>query len=145
MADVLTKKQRSYCMSQIRGKNTKPEVILRKALWSAGLRYRIKNKLPGKPDLVYPTLKVAIFIDGCFWHRCPIHFQAPKSRASFWEKKIQGNVARDQRNNELLQSDGWLVVRVWEHEIKESLTDTVRNISEILSSRRPDSFQPTPN
>ncbi|RLT91262.1 MULTISPECIES: very short patch repair endonuclease [unclassified Ketobacter] len=143
MTDVLTKEQRSYCMSQIRAKNTKPEVILRKALWRMGWRYRINNKLPGKPDLIYPSLKVAIFIDGCFWHKCPKHYQAPKSRASFWEKKIQGNVTRDQRNNELLQSDGWLVVRVWEHEIKESLTDTVKYISEILSSCRSNSFQPT--
>jgi len=143
MPDVLTKKQRSYCMSKIRGKNTKPEVVFRKALWCMGYRYRIKNRLPGKPDLIYPSLKVAIFVDGCFWHRCPKHYQTPKSRASFWEKKIQGNVTRDQRNNELLQSDGWLVVRVWEHEIKESLTDTVKNISKILSSRSSDSLQPT--
>lgn len=99
MADVLTKEQRSYCMSQIRGKNTKPEVILRKALWSMGYRYRIKNKLPGKPDLIYPSLKVAIFVDGCFWHKCPKHFQPPKTRQIFWENKINANVERDKKRH----------------------------------------------
>merc|ERR1711879_636225 len=102
MADVLTKEQRSYCMSQIRGKNTKPEVILRKALWSMGHRYRIKNKLPGKPDLVYPSLKVVIFVDGCFWHKCPKHYQPPKTRPLFWEKKINANAERDEKNDTLL-------------------------------------------
>ena len=73
MVDKLTPEERSWLMSRIRSKETSPEMLLRKALWTAGLRYRLKNKLPGKPDLVFPSAKVAIFIDGCFWHGCPLH------------------------------------------------------------------------
>ncbi|WP_037991797.1 very short patch repair endonuclease [Teredinibacter turnerae] len=136
MADVLTKEQRSYCMSQIRGKNTKPEVILRKALWSMGHRYRIKNKLPGKPDLVYPSLKVVIFVDGCFWHKCPKHYQPPKTHQIFWENKINANVERDKKNDMLLTTKGWIIVRIWEHEIKESLYDCTQKISKLLTNRK---------
>ena len=142
MSDVLTKEQRSYCMSQIKGKNTKPEIALRKALWSLGFRYRIKNKLPGKPDIVYPSLKVVIFVDGCFWHRCLKHYQPPKTRASFWENKINDNVERDKKNNALLEAKGWFVIRVWEHEIMESLLDSVVRISGELSNRKSKTIQP---
>ena len=136
MLDVLSKKQRSYCMSQIKGKNTKPEVVLRKALWNTGFRHRLKNKLPGNPDIVYPSLKVVIFVDGCFWHKCPKHYQPPKTRVSFWKNKINGNVERDKKNNILLQSKGWLVIRVWEHEIKNSLSTCAYRISGALSQRK---------
>ena len=136
MSDVLSKKQRSYCMSQIQGKNTGPEIVLRKALWNMGYRYRVKNKLPGKPDIVYPSLKIVIFVDGCFWHKCPNHYQPPKTRVSFWKNKISGNVERDKKNNMLLQSDGWHVIRVWEHEIKDSLSTCVYQISETLSRQK---------
>lgn len=126
--DVLSPKQRSYCMSQIQGKNTKPEIKLRKALWSQGIRYRIKNKLPGKPDIVFPRFKLVVFVDGCFWHRCPKHYIKPKTRAKFWEEKISGNVERDKRNNRKLRKLGWSVVRIWEHDVKTSLNKCVEKI-----------------
>ncbi|MGO2241105.1 MAG: very short patch repair endonuclease [Halomonas sp.] len=136
MSDVLPPEQRSYCMSQIKGKNTKPEVALRKALWGLGYRYRIRNRLPGKPDLVFPSLRTAVFVDGCFWHKCPDHFVQPKTRAQFWLDKISSNVARDQQNNESLISKGWQVVRIWEHEIKESLEHAAACVIEVLEKQR---------
>ena len=96
----------------------------------------LKNKLPGNPDIVYPSLKVVIFVDGCFWHKCPKHYQPPKTRVSFWKNKINGNVERDKKNNILLQSKGWLVIRVWEHEIKNSLSTCAYRISGALSQRK---------
>ena len=135
MADVLTAKQRAYCMSQIKRERTKPEIAVRKALWNLGFRYRIKNKLPGRPDIVYPASKVAIFIDGCFWHRCPKHYVAPQTRAKFWEEKISQNVARDRRNSVLLKKLGWEVIRLWEHDINDSLDDCVELIVKALGKR----------
>ncbi|WP_105101274.1 very short patch repair endonuclease [Microbulbifer pacificus] len=136
MTDVLSAEQRAYCMSQIKGANTEPELSLRKALWILGLRYRIKNKLPGRPDIIYPTSKVAIFVDGCFWHKCPKHYTPPKTRAKFWEEKISKNVERDKKNNALLECQGWKVIRFWEHEIKDSLDDCVEVVVRTLESRQ---------
>lgn len=135
MVDVLSTDQRSYCMSRIRGRDTGPEKILRKALWAAGLRYRIKNKLPGKPDLVFFGKKIAVFVDGCFWHGCPKHYVKPKSNTDFWEEKIAGNVARDLRTNINLNERGWLVIRIWEHQIKQDLAGCTRSILKIVNTR----------
>lgn len=133
LVDVLTPQQRSYNMSRIRGRNTKPEISLRKALWSAGFRYRIKNKLPGHPDLIFPHWKVAVFVDGCFWHACPDHSTSPVSNAEFWRRKIEMNVARDRKSNQRLRELGWIVVRVWEHEIRDELDEIVKRIAKHLS------------
>src|SRR5690348_11864192 len=84
-SDVHTPAQRSFNMSRIRGHNTKPEVSLRKALWRLGLRYTLNSKLPGKPDLVFPKYRTALFVDGCFWHGCSLHMNWPKNRAEFWQ------------------------------------------------------------
>jgi len=121
MADCYSKEVRSRVMSKIRSKNTKPEILLRKCLWNLGYRgYRIHNKdLPGKPDIVFTKKKIAIFIDGCFWHKCPLDFQEPKSNKKYWMEKIQLNVERDKKINEDLQTGGWVVVRIWEHMIKK--------------------------
>jgi len=135
MFDVLSPTQRKYCMSRIQGNNTKPEVLLRKALWNKGLRYRLNYKITGKPDLVFPSKKVAVFVDGCFWHRCPDHYVSPKTRAQFWEAKIQGNVERDKKNNASLENAGWKVVRIWEHEINEDLDLCVTKIGELLKQK----------
>ena len=128
MADVLTAEQRSYCMSQIRGRDTIPEVSLRKALWAAGLRYRLNFKLPGKPDIVFPRSRVAVFVDGCFWHACPIHSTRPATNAKFWRKKIESNIRRDKEVNRQLEELGWSVIRIWEHEIRENLDGVVGRI-----------------
>nr|WP_172649152.1 very short patch repair endonuclease [Bradyrhizobium elkanii] len=116
--DVLTPRQRSHCMSRIRGRDTKPELILRRALWSAGLRYRLHHKVTGRPDIAFPGSRVAVFCDGCFWHGCPDHSVSPKTNASFWRSKIGKNRARDERVAAALTAEGWKVIRFWEHEIK---------------------------
>ncbi len=119
MADVLTKKQRSYCMSRIHAKDTQPEIILRKALSDAGLKgYRLHYKLIGKPDIVFPKRKIAIFIDGCFWHKCPKCFIKPRTNRGFWKNKIDVNVKRDKIVNADLEGKGWKIIRIWEHELK---------------------------
>ena len=122
-------------MSRIRGKDTKPELIFRKALWSAGLRYRLKSKLPGRPDLVFPGRKVAVFVDGCFWHQCPEHFQWPKNRPNFWKKKITRTVERDKEVTDQLKKMGWKVLRVWEHELGNNLGEAVKRVDQALSDK----------
>lgn len=121
MADVMTTEQRSRCMAAIKGKDTKPELIVRKYLFSRGLRFRVQvRKLSGNPDIVLPKYKTVIFVNGCFWHGhegCK-YFRLPKSNVEFWEAKIERNVARDVRNEAELKALGWRVVRVWECEIK---------------------------
>ena len=127
MADVMTPEQRSRCMAAIKGKDTKPEMIVRKYLFSRGLRYRVNNrKLPGSPDIVLKKYKTAVFIDGCFWHgheECK-YSRPPKSNVNFWRHKIAMNIARDYANGVDLRLAGWKVIRVWECDIK---TKTKRN------------------
>jgi len=133
MTDVLTPSQRKFNMSRIRGKDTGPEIKLRKLLWSQRIRgYRIHYNLPGKPDIVFIKKKIVIFIDGCFWHKCPICFQEPETRKEFWMKKIGTNVERDLKNTRQLQEDGWTVLRFWEHEIRKTPEKVVENIFQYL-------------
>lgn len=137
MADVLTKEQRSYNMSRIRGKDTTPELVLRKLLFSKGLRgYRVNAKLFGKPDIVFTRFKLAVFIDGCFWHKCPACFVEPESNKSFWITKIDKNVKRDDLVNERLKQDGYKVIRFWEHEIKKSPEKCSSKIINELQRRK---------
>ena len=121
MADVMTPEQRSRCMAAVKGKDTKPEIIVRKYLFSRGLRYRVNDKrLPGSPDIVLKKYKTVVFVDGCFWHGhkdCK-YFRLPKSNADFWRHKIAMNIARDYVNNVDLNLAGWKVIRIWECEIK---------------------------
>lgn len=132
MVDVHTPEQRSRNMSAIKGQNTKPEIALRKSLWSKGIRYRLKSRLPGRPDLIFPSVRLAIFIDGCFWHKCPEHFRNPKTNAAFWKKKISGNVKRDIKVNQTLYKIGWTVLRIWEHEIRKDSSRVVKKITSVL-------------
>lgn len=119
--DVHDKKTRSYNMSQIKGKNTKPEELVRKYLFSQGFRYRKNDKrLPGTPDIVLPKYKTAIFVNGCFWHGhegCK-YFVWPKSNEEFWKNKINTNIARDKKKTQALEELGWKVIVVWECELK---------------------------
>lgn len=121
MADVMTPEQRRRNMAAIKGKDTKPEMIVRKHLFSRGLRFRVQvRKLPGTPDIVLPKYKTVIFVNGCFWHGhdgCK-YFRLPKSNVQFWKEKIERNVARDTRSETELKALGWRVIRVWECEIK---------------------------
>ena len=115
-------------MSRNRGRNTKPEVTLRKACFALGMRYVLNSKLPGKPDFVFPQHKVVVFVDGCFWHGCPDHYQAPATRPDFWRGKLLRNKARDASVTQQLNEAGWRVVRVWEHAVKSDLADSVAQI-----------------
>lgn len=121
MADRMTPEQRSRCMAAIKGKNTKPEMLVRKFLHSKGLRFRVNNsKLPGSPDIVLKKYKTVIFVDGCFWHGhegCK-YYRLPKTNSDFWRHKIILNIARDYANNVDLRLAGWRVIRVWECGIK---------------------------
>lgn len=126
MADVHTPEQRSYNMSRIRNKNTKPEELIRKYLFSQGFRYRKNDvRLPGKPDIVLPKYKAVVFVNGCFWHGhigCR-YFVWPKNNAEFWKKKINDNIERDEKDYILLKELGWRVLVVWECELKHSVME----------------------
>lgn len=132
MADVHSKETRSYNMSQIKGKDTKPEVLVRKFLFSKGLRFRKNDKrYPGHPDVVLPMYKTAVFIHGCFWHLhegCR-YAKIPSSNVDFWEKKLNGNRDRDKRNKDMLEEMGWRVITVWECQLKKDQRDeTLKNL-----------------
>ncbi|OPZ16182.1 MAG: Very short patch repair protein [candidate division BRC1 bacterium ADurb.BinA364] len=120
MADTFSAEQRSEIMRRVRGRDTSAEWRLRRALWARGLRgYRIDSRrLPGRPDAAYSRWKLAIFVDGCFWHGCPDHCRMPNSNRAYWEAKIGRNIARDRRTDAELASMGWRVLRIWEHEVK---------------------------
>lgn len=116
MVDVVDPATRSRMMAGIRGKDTKPEMLVRRALHKAGFRYRLHVKdLPGRPDIVLPKYRTVIFVHGCFWHGhdCK-HFKWPKTRAEFWRKKIEGNVTRDRIAVSELERRGWRVITIWE-------------------------------
>ena len=127
MTDVHSPEQRRYNMSRIRGKDTKPEMCVRRGLYRLGLRYRVNVRdLPGKPDLAFKLRRVAVFVHGCFWHghqRCQ-YFKLPKSRTEFWKTKINSTISRDQLAIQALMSDGWRVLVIWECALKgRELTD----------------------
>lgn len=131
MADKFSKKTRSKIMSRIRGKDTKPEVILRKKIFRLGYRYSLRyrfKELNFKPDIVMVSKKICIFVDGCFWHKCPKCFKAPKSNKRYWTQKIKRNVERDKQQNSFLKKNRWKVIRIWEHELNSDLQKVVKKI-----------------
>lgn len=133
MADVHTKEVRSFNMSRIRSKNTKPELLVRKRLFSMGFRYRLHDKsFPGKPDMILPKYKTVIFINGCFWHGhegCR-YFVIPKSRTEWWTGKIEKTIRNDLKVTDLIRLKGWQVLTVWECELKKNLIEkTIENLA----------------
>lgn len=136
MPDNLSPEQRSYCMSRIKGKDTKLEVRVRSELHKRGLRFRKHVKmLPGKPDIVFNTSKVAVFIDGDFWHG--YRFSSWKHKVSdFWKEKITKNRKRDQDNFRKLRSMGWKVIRIWQHELEKDFDSCIRKIMSVLIAGR---------
>lgn len=121
--DVLSRRQRSYCMSRIRGKNTKPEMAVRSIVRSLGYRYRLHAaSVPGKPDLVLTGQRKLIFVHGCFWHRhrCRLGRVTPATNTSFWLEKFAGNVARDRRVRRRLRAKGWKSLVVWECQVRSA-------------------------
>lgn len=129
--DVLTVEQRRLNMSRIRGRDTKPELVLRRALHASGLRFRVHvRELPGCPDLVFPKHRVAAFVNGCFWHGhdCDL-FRMPATRRDFWQKKISGNRNRDIKRLAALKEQGWRTLTVWECALKGPKRSSVEKIS----------------
>ena len=131
MADKHSKEVRSYNMSQIKGKNTKPEMLVRKYLHAQGFRYRLHSKsLSGKPDIVLPKYKTLIFVHGCFWHGhkgCK-YFVLPKTNTDFWLHKINGNITNDSKVIKALKKDGWKVLVIWECDLKKKMETTLANL-----------------
>jgi DNA mismatch endonuclease (patch repair protein) len=128
--DVHSKEVRSFNMSRIKGKNTIPEEMVRKYLFSRGFRYRKNDKrLPGKPDIVLPKYRTVIFVNGCFWHGhegCR-YFVMPKTNSSFWKEKIDTNIKRDAIHEQELTESGWKVIIIWECQLKPCLRDKTLN------------------
>jgi len=136
--DDLTKEQRHRNMQHICGKDTKPELMLRKALWHAGIRYRKNVKtLPGKPDIVITRYKIIVFVDGDFWHGKDFNSKKPvATNHAYWDAKIKKNIERDQEVNRQLHGDGWLVLRFWESEIKKDIDSCVKAVLEAINEQR---------
>jgi DNA mismatch endonuclease (patch repair protein) len=129
---------RRRLMQSVRRTDTAPEMLLRQALWRDGLRYRLHRRI-GKttPDLVFARARVAVFVDGCFWHGCPEHYTAPKHNALFWRTKIEQNRHRDLRGTTALKRDGWRVLRFWSCEIGVDVSRVVRLVRGAVLIRAP--------
>ncbi|WP_037175817.1 very short patch repair endonuclease [Rhodococcoides fascians] len=127
----ITDAKTSARLSKQKRRDTKPEVALRRALHRRGLRYFVdRAPLKGmrrRADLVFPRRKVAVYVDGCFWHSCPVHATKPRNNAQWWADKLAANVARDRDTDEKLLAEGWRVVRIWEHEDPAIAADRVEN------------------
>jgi DNA mismatch endonuclease (patch repair protein) len=137
MADVHSKEIRSKNMAAIRGKNTKPEMLVRKFLHANGYRYKLHDKtLPGKPDIVLTKYKTVIFVHGCFWHghkNCK-YFVVPKTRTDWWLNKINGNISNDGKAAKALKKDGWRIITIWECQLKSAKVETtVRSLLSKIS------------
>ena len=135
MTDIKSPEARSHNMAAIKGRNTKPEEIVRKFLFSQGFRYRKNDpRLPGKPDIVLPKYRTVVFVNGCFWHLhqgCK-YFVWPKQNAEFWRNKISGNAERDQWNYTALREAGWRVIIVWECELKKARNVTLATLAQNI-------------
>ena len=128
MADKITSEQRRKNMQAIKS-HSKLEELVTKELWKKGVRYRRNShELLGKPDVSIKKYRLVIFIDSCFWHSCPIHGKVPKTNVEFWEKKLRKNKDRDNLVNNYYRTNGWHVIRIWEHEIHENLEVVIENI-----------------
>jgi DNA mismatch endonuclease (patch repair protein) len=127
---------RSEIMKRVKQKDTAAELALRSALHSFGLRYRLHRRIEGVVvDVVFPTAKVAVLVDGCFWHSCPLHATFPKSNQSYWLPKLAENKERDNRQSEKLRTAGWIVIRLWEHECLPTTPKIARRIAQAVSRR----------
>lgn len=128
---------RSQNMARIRRQDTTPERRLIEALLGLGVELSPYGKTPiGRPDVVFSEQKVAVFIDGCFWHGCPRHYSRPRTREAFWQAKLLENVQRDRAQTLALEAEGWRVLRVWEHEVAEQLPAVVARVREALGAER---------
>ncbi len=127
--DTVSKQKRSEIMSHVKSKDSKIETIFRTELWKSGFRYRKNSsKYFGKPDIVLPKYKAAIFIDSCFWHGCKKHCRIPAARKKYWVAKIERNIARDKEVSKHYKKEGWKMFRIWEHDLKNKMTKIISQI-----------------
>lgn len=136
MGDIFSKEKRSDIMSKVRSKDSKIEIIFRKALWKEGFRYRknCKNYF-GKPDLVLKKFKTVIFIDSCFWHGCKKHGSLPRTNKNFWLNKINANINRDKIVTKHYKKNEWKIIRIWEHEINKNFEEAVKKCKLLIKSK----------
>lgn len=133
VSPIPTSDLRRRMMSRIRRRDTGPELNLRRSTWALGLRYRLQYRIGRtRPDMVFIGARLAVFVDGCFWHGCPLHLTKPKNNRDFWEQKLRRNVERDAEQTQWLESQGWRVLRIWEHEIEVSPVGCARRIAVML-------------
>ena len=128
-----TTKERSHLMKKIKSTNTKPELLLRRRLWSEGFRYRVNSKkLPGRPDILFVKKKIAVFVDGSFWHGYNWESKRDKLKTNreFWLQKIERNMERDKENNEKLKYLGWQVIRFWDHDVEKNIEACIQKVKE---------------
>lgn len=135
MGDIFSKEKRSDIMSKVRSKDSKIEIIFRKALWKEGFRYRknCKNYF-GKPDLVLKKFKTVIFIDSCFWHGCKKHGSLPRTNKKFWLNKITANINRDKIVTKHYKKNEWKIIRIWEHEIIKNFEETLKKCNQLIKN-----------
>lgn len=135
--DNLTKEKRSWNMSRIKNTDTKPEMQVRRFLFRRGLRYRTYYKVPGKPDIAFPSKKIAIFVQGCFWHKHNCKYSTiPKTNRNYWTTKIKYNKKRDMINAKKLQSMGWKAVYIWECDLKCSPNRTLNKLANYIEKQK---------
>lgn len=137
---LLPTPERRRLMAKVRRSGTSPELAVRSMLHRAGYRYRVSGgkALPGTPDIVLPRLRLAIFVDGCFWHGCPKHGTVPKTNTEFWTSKIERNRDRDRAVRKSLNGLGWKVLRVWEHELKSGGADLIKRVARYAALSCPE-------
>jgi len=132
--DNLSREKRSKVMSSIKGKNTNPEITIRKLLWKKGIRYRIHNKsIYGTPDISIKTDRIAVFIDGCFWHGCRRCYKEPATNTAFWREKIHNNKKRRLKVRKVLKKQGWYMQEFWEHQINSSPQSVIDSIIQNIT------------
>lgn len=137
MTRLETSDARRQMMARIKGRDTGPELSLRREVWALGLRYRLQYRIGRtRPDMVFVGAKLAVFVDGCFWHGCPQHSTIPKNNRDFWVQKLRRNTERDVENTQWLEAQGWRVLRIWEHEIEASPADCARRMAAMLGMKR---------
>ena len=134
MTDTFTRAERSEIMRRVKGRDTSPEVRLRKALWALGVRgWRLDVRtLPGRPDLAFRRAQLAVFIDGCFWHGCPRHCRMPSSNQAYWTRKIERNRERDRAAGRDLRRRGWRALRLWEHQVRRDPAAAAARVARAL-------------
>ena len=135
MVDSFSSAKRSKIMRSIKSANTRFERDFRSLLWKAGLRYRVKNNLLGKPDLYFSHARIVVFLDSCFWHGCPEHVRLPKSNKLYWKRKIARNVERDRRISAWYKRSDWKLLRIWEHMIRNDLNKCAERIEKAVRAR----------